>query len=58
VNVWTHVVGCVLLVVTTLLTAAQLHWFKDPRSWPVIGFSLGCVISNAFSAAAHLLHSK
>lgn len=57
-NVWTHAIGCVLVLARTLLLVWQLGGFGAPRAWPVLGFALGCCFNNFLSSSAHLLHSR
>ncbi|XP_076441256.1 membrane progestin receptor alpha-B-like [Babylonia areolata] len=58
VNVWTHLTGCVLLVVHAAVLGMRLDSFRDLRAGLVVAFTLTCFISNLFSSLAHLLHSR
>lgn len=58
VNVWTHAIGCVFVLARAFALGWQLDSFRDSRSWPVVGFALGCCLNNLLSSSAHLLHSK
>lgn len=57
-NVWTHAIGCVLVLARALLLVWQLGGLGAPRAWPVLGFALGCCVNNLLSSSAHLLHSR
>nr|KAG5701193.1 hypothetical protein BaRGS_023302 [Batillaria attramentaria] len=58
VNVWTHLLGCCLVIARAVLFGSELDHFRDPRSWSVLGFALSCIANNLLSATAHLLQSK
>ncbi|KAK7100061.1 membrane progestin receptor beta-like [Littorina saxatilis] len=58
-NVWTHAIGCLCVLLRAAMLIFQLDdGFQDRRSFPVVGFALGCFLSNLLSTTAHLLHSK
>ncbi|KAL8582216.1 hypothetical protein ACOMHN_004135 [Nucella lapillus] len=58
VNVWTHLIGCILLVVHAIVLGMRLDNFRDARAGLMVAFVVTCVFSNLFSSLAHLLHAK
>ncbi|XP_076441095.1 membrane progestin receptor alpha-like [Babylonia areolata] len=58
VNVWTHLIGCVLLVVHAVYLGMRLDRFRDSRAGLMVVFALTCFFCNLFSSLAHLLHTK
>ncbi|KAL8583809.1 hypothetical protein ACOMHN_036444 [Nucella lapillus] len=57
-NVWTHAIGCLCVLTRTWALCRALGGFWNPRSVPVLGLALGCLLTNLLSSLAHLLHTK
>lgn len=57
-NVWTHLIGCVVIVYECQY---YFRFYSDVNSdlrWTVVGFGLCCFTTLFNSATAHLLHSR
>ena len=56
-NVWTHALGCCLVLARAYFLLHDLgSW--DYRSTALVGLVVGCLLNNFLSFSAHLLHSK
>ncbi|KAL3873644.1 hypothetical protein ACJMK2_036739 [Sinanodonta woodiana] len=57
-NVWTHLIGALLIVHRLHIYSEVYDYFKDPHSWPVLAFGICSIICDFTSCCVHLLHSK
>ncbi|XP_060073238.1 membrane progestin receptor beta-like [Ylistrum balloti] len=58
VNVWTHLIGFIILWWIMGELSAEYDVWTEIHSWPMLVFGLCCVISTMTSACVHLLHSR
>ncbi|XP_069117805.1 membrane progestin receptor alpha-B-like [Argopecten irradians] len=58
VNVWTHLIGFVIMWCILGKLSADYDVWTERHSWPMLVFGLCCVISTMTSACVHLLHSR
>ncbi|TRY95976.1 hypothetical protein DNTS_026801 [Danionella cerebrum] len=58
VNVWTHLIGAVVVLVITTGLSETVDFKNDPHSWPLLILLLSSMAYLGFSAIAHLLASK
>lgn len=58
VNVWTHLLAFLLLLVKYRQLADAVDFVSDPHSWPLLILVLSSLTYSAFSVAAHLLGGK
>ncbi|KAM3858103.1 progestin and adipoQ receptor family member VII, a [Diretmus argenteus] len=58
VNIWTHLLGFLVVLVKFRQLAEMVDFTGDPHSWPLLILLLSSMIYMACSAAAHLLGSK
>ncbi|CAJ1083592.1 progestin and adipoQ receptor family member VII%2C a [Xyrichtys novacula] len=58
INVWTHLLACLILLVKLFQLCETVDFVSDPHSWPLFVLVLSSMIYSAFSALAHLLGGK
>ncbi|KAM9340587.1 membrane progestin receptor alpha-B-like [Symphorus nematophorus] len=58
INVWTHLLAFLILLVKFRQLAETVDFVGDPHSWPLLVLILSSLTYSAFSAAAHLLGGK
>lgn len=58
VNVWTHLLGALAVLIRMAQLAETVDFLHDPHSWPLLVLLLSSVTYMAFSAVAHLLSAK
>ncbi|XP_068560711.1 progestin and adipoQ receptor family member VII, a [Cebidichthys violaceus] len=58
VNVWTHLLAFLVILVKFRQLAETVDFVGDPHSWPLLILFLSSLTYSAFSAAAHLLAGK
>lgn len=58
VNVWTHLVGFIIVWWILGDLYAEYDVWTDRHSWPMFVLMLTCILSNLTSACVHLLHSR
>ncbi|KAI4895322.1 hypothetical protein NFI96_009025, partial [Prochilodus magdalenae] len=57
-NVWTHLLGALVVLAVTAQLAESVEFLDDPHSWPLLVLLLSSMTYMTFSAVAHLLGSK
>lgn len=57
-NVWTHLLPCLLFLVKFRQLSETVDFVHDPHSWPLLVLLLSSIIYTAVSATAHLLGGK
>ncbi|XP_056120804.1 progestin and adipoQ receptor family member VII, a [Rhinichthys klamathensis goyatoka] len=58
VNVWTHLVGALVVLIKTVQLSETVDFMNDPHSWPLLILLLSSTVYMTFSAVAHLLAGK
>ncbi|XP_034561009.1 progestin and adipoQ receptor family member VII, a [Notolabrus celidotus] len=58
INVWTHLLAFLIVLVKLRQLCETVHFVSDPHSWPLFVLVLSSLIYSAFSALAHLLGGK
>ncbi|XP_036418466.1 progestin and adipoQ receptor family member VII, a [Colossoma macropomum] len=58
VNVWTHLLGALVVLAQTARLAESVDFLGDPHSWPLLVLLLSSATYLTFSATAHLLGAK
>lgn len=58
INVWTHLLAFLVLLVKLRHVAETVDFVSDPHSWPLLVLILSSLTYSAFSAIAHLLGGK
>ncbi|KAL6100106.1 uncharacterized protein ACO6RY_01780 [Pungitius sinensis] len=58
INVWTHLLAFVVILVKLRHLAESVDFAGDPHSWPLMILVVSSLTYSAFSAAAHLLGGK
>ncbi|KAJ8273441.1 hypothetical protein GJAV_G00101650 [Gymnothorax javanicus] len=58
VNVWTHLLGALLVLLRFGQLAETVDFAGDPHAWPLLVLLLSSLTYMSFSAAAHLLAAK
>uniref|UniRef100_A0A667XI66 Progestin and adipoQ receptor family member VII, a n=1 Tax=Myripristis murdjan TaxID=586833 RepID=A0A667XI66_9TELE len=58
INIWTHLLGFLVILVKFFQLAETVHFVRDPHSWPLLILLLSSMIYLTFSTIAHLLGNK
>ncbi|XP_037651845.1 progestin and adipoQ receptor family member VII, a [Sebastes umbrosus] len=58
INIWTHLLAFLVILVKLLQLAETVDFVSDPHSWPLLILVLSSLTYSAFSAVAHLLGGK
>ncbi|XP_064624735.1 membrane progestin receptor alpha-like [Lineus longissimus] len=58
VNVWTHLIGSVLIVLYMLHFHDTMDYLNNPRAWPHLMLGVCSLICTSASGVCHLIHSK
>lgn len=58
INVWTHLVGALVILMRTAQFTETIDFMNDPHSWPLLILLLSSAGYMSFSAVAHLLAAK
>lgn len=58
INIWTHLLACLVVLVKLHQLAETVDFVGDPHSWPLLILVLSSLAYSAFSVAAHLLGGK
>ncbi|KAK3593966.1 hypothetical protein CHS0354_040703 [Potamilus streckersoni] len=57
-NVWTHLIGALLIVHRLHIYSGEYDYLTDPHSWPVLAFGICSIMCDFTSSCVHLFHSK
>lgn len=57
-NVWTHIVGCIIAMGRIYAIANEFNAYSDPWLYPMLAGSITMIIMYSCSFAAHLFHNK
>lgn len=58
INMWSHLVACLIFLYLTITYAIELDFTTNPQSWGLLAFGFGCVFYAFVSTFAHMFHSK
>jgi predicted membrane channel-forming protein YqfA (hemolysin III family) len=57
-NIWTHLIGFLLVWMTLAKYALIYNFWEDKVSWPMLMFGAFCLFTMAVSTFAHIFHTK
>ncbi|XP_007253107.2 progestin and adipoQ receptor family member VII, a [Astyanax mexicanus] len=58
INVWTHLLGALVVLTKAAQLAETVEFLGDPHSWPLLVLIVSSMTYMTFSAVAHLLSAK